>query len=347
MSSKRISAVDVGGTFTDFVHWDGETLTTGKLPSTPDQSEAIAEGTGEETGLLLHGTTVATNALLERRGAKTLLVTNPGFEDMIEIGRQERPSLYDTDSDRAEPVVDREFRHGFVDNAELARALDLHQPESVAVALLESYRDPSEELAIGEFLFDRHPELAVSLSHQVNGEFREYERVSTTTLNAYLQPAVTSYLQRLATRVQSQVLVMQSSGGLTSSAGASKLAASILLSGPAGGAVAAAACGREHGWDRVIAFDMGGTSTDVSRIEGGVPSLDSRRRIDGLACRMASVAIHTIGAGGGSIGWIDPGGALRVGPKSAGAWPGPACLRTGWRRAHRHRCQSRPRTSGE
>lgn len=329
MTIKRITGVDVGGTFTDFAHWDGQGFTTGKLPTSPNQADAIAAGLSSGVDQVLHGTTVATNALLERKGATTMLVTTPGFEDVIEIGRQDRPSLYDGDIDRAVSIVPSTHRLGWVDEATLVDTVRTLNPESVAVSLLESYARPAEELTIGEILNRTFPDLAVSLSHQVNGEFREFERTSTTALNAYLRPVVAHYLQNLGSVIEADLLVMQSSGGLTTPVGAAVLAASILLSGPAGGAIAAAACGSAHNWDRVIAFDMGGTSTDVCRIEGGVPSVDSLRTIEGLACRMPSVAVHTIGAGGGSIGWIDAGGALRVGPASAGAWPGPASYRRG------------------
>jgi len=320
--------VDVGGTFTDLVRWDGATLASGKLPSTPDQADAVAAGVGQLTGgvtesLLLHGTTVATNALLERRGARVALITNAGFEDLIEIARQDRPSLYDPFVDRPSPLVDRGMRIGWPCEADIVAQMDLHRPGAVAIALLGAYRDGSGELEIARVLDGFSP----SLSHQVNGEFREYERVATTVLNAYLRPVVGRYLTRLKDRLAGlvgKVLVLRSSGGLTTLTGASHLAASILLSGPAGGVVAAAACGSAHGWNRVISFDMGGTSTDVCRIEGGRPEVHPGRTIAGHVCRMPSVAVHTIGAGGGSIAWADQGGALRVGPQSSGAQPGPA-----------------------
>ena len=176
------------------------------------------------------------------------------------------------------------------------------------------------------------PSVPISVSHRVSGEFREYERISTTVLNAYLRPVVSTYLSALASSlagIVDRVLVMRSSGGLSSIESAADLAASIVLSGPAAGVVAAASCGSAHGWARVISFDMGGTSTDVCRIEGGRPEVGPERSIGGITCRLPSVAVHTIGAGGGSIGWSDPGGALRVGPHSAGAEPGPACYGRG------------------
>lgn len=323
--------VDVGGTFTDVVRWDGARLITTKLLSTSEQSEAVARGVDmvadSDNPILLHGTTVATNALLERKGARTVLITDAGFEDLIEIARQDRPSLYDPMADRPPPLVDRADRIGWADGTDLGSLLREHSPESIAIALLDSYRDGRAESLLATQAKAVFPGIPVSLSHVVSGEFREYERVVTTAINAYLQPPAARYLTALSERMGDRVrriLVMRSNGGLTPAAAAARLAASIVLSGPAAGVVAAAACGIAHGWSKVISFDMGGTSTDVCRIEGGSPEVASERTIAGIACRMPSVAVHTIGAGGGSIGWSDPGGALRVGPHSAGAWPGPA-----------------------
>ena len=328
--------VDVGGTFTDVARWDGARLTTAKLPSTADQSVAVAGGARQVGGgavdpLLLHGTTVATNALLERRGARTALLTNAGFEDLIEIARQDRPSLYDPMDDRPAPLVDRGDRWGWEPGTDLT-ALQQSSPESIAVALLNSFLDPAPESELAANLAALLPLTPISVSHRVSGEFREYERISTTVLNAYLRPVVSTYLSALAgslAGIVERVLVMRSSGGLSSIESAADLAASIVLSGPAAGVVAAAACGTANGWARVISFDMGGTSTDVCRIEGGRPEVGPERSIGGITCRLPSVAVHTIGAGGGSIGWSDPGGALRVGPQSAGADPGPACYGRG------------------
>jgi N-methylhydantoinase A len=324
--------VDVGGTFTDIARWDGTRLTTAKLPSTPNQSVAVAAGARQVGGprsdpLLLHGTTVATNALLERRGARTVLLTNDGFEDLIEIARQDRPSLYDPMDDRPQPLVERADRYGFDGVGFDAAALRSSSPESIAVALLNSFADPAPENHVASLVEAMFPSIPVSVSHRVSGEFREFERISTTVLNAYLRPVVSTYLTALAgslAGIVDRVLVMRSSGGLSSIQSAAELAASIVLSGPAAGVVAAAACGSAHGWARVISFDMGGTSTDVCRIEGGRPEVGPERSIGGITCRLPSLAVHTIGAGGGSIGWSDPGGALRVGPQSAGADPGPA-----------------------
>jgi len=327
-----ILGVDVGGTFTDLLLWDGSTIRTAKLPTTTsDQSEAVLAGSLELTehvDTFLHGTTTATNALLERDGARTLLVTSPGFEDVIEIGRQDRPSLYDTFADRPDPLILRSDRI-----ADLS-AVDPGAYEAVAVSLLHSYEDPTDEQEIAAELARVAPDVAVSISSDVVAEFREYERTSTTVLNAYLMPVVAAYLTRLEAGVQASGLadamgVMRSSGGLISGADAAALPASILLSGPAGGVVAAAAIGTALGRDHVIAFDMGGTSTDVCRIQDGRPEISYEREVAGFPCRMSSAAIHTVGAGGGSIAWVDPGGSLRVGPRSAGAEPGPACYARG------------------
>ncbi len=323
--------VDVGGTFTDFAAWDGHRLRVAKTSSTPDQSDAVATGgralIDEPMSLMVHGTTVATNALLERTGARTALITEEGFEDLIEIGRQHRPSLYDPFADRAEPLVPRSLRFGWTPGQSIAEI----DADAVAVCLRYSFLDPAGEEAIVAEMIRRG--LPVSASHRVAPEFREFERTSTTVVNAYLKPAVAEYLRLLEAKVvpdvAARVMVMRSSGGLMSVSEAATLPAAILLSGPAGGVVAAAAVGAALGHRHVISFDMGGTSTDVCRIEDSTPQLGFEREIDGLVVRMPTVAVHTVGAGGGSIGWLDPGGALRVGPRSAGALPGPASYRRG------------------
>ena len=345
------TAVDVGGTFTDVVSWDGTRLTTGKVPTTADQSVAVIEGIGRIAPggtRLIHGTTAATNAVLQRAGARTALVTDAGFEDLIEIGRQDRPSLYDLAVSRPVPLAPGALRLGLAGRAdaadgpspstaaltELCDRVAEADPEAIAVSLLFSFAHPDIEGDVGRALASRLPDVPVSLSSRVVAEFREFERASTTLLNAYLIPAVASYLDRLSryateAGVEGGVSVMRSSGGLISLADAAALPASIILSGPAGGAVAAAALGQALGLSTVVSFDMGGTSTDVCRIEGGRPEVGYERSIDGLPCRMPSVAIHTVGAGGGSLAWADEGGALRVGPQSAGAIPGPAAYGRG------------------
>lgn len=341
-------AVDVGGTFTDVVFWEGRSLVTAKVATTPDQSDGLLVGV-EQLGArgveLVHGTTAATNAVLQRRGARTALVTDSGFEDLVEIGRQDRPALYDTTVTRSEPLCPPELRFGLPgratfdddggppDEAALIAAIGSAVPEAVAISLLYGFAHPAREIAVAGAIARALPGVAVSLSSQVAPEIREFERTSTTVLNAYLMPVVERYMRRLAERVEARTTVMRSSGGLISLERAAVLPAAIVLSGPAGGAVAAAALADAMGLGTVVSFDMGGTSTDVCRIESGRPEVVYSRSIDGLPSTMPSVAIHTVGAGGGSIGWVDSGGALRVGPASAGADPGPACYRRGGDRA--------------
>jgi N-methylhydantoinase A len=285
-----------------------------------------------EADRFLHGTTAATNALLERRGAETALITSPGFADVVEIGRQDRPSLYDSFADRPEPLVPRERRFEAATASDLDPALG--EAAAVAVSLLYGYQNSEQESEIAAALLERWPHLAVSVSSDVVPEFREFERTSTTLINAYLAPETGTYLRRLVERAEAAGLpgaidVMRSSGGLMPIDEAARLPAAILLSGPAAGVVAAAAVGDVLGRDRLVSFDMGGTSTDVCRIEGGRPEVLYERPVAGHPCRMPSVAIHTVGAGGGSVAWIDGGGSLRVGPRSSGAMPGPASYGNG------------------
>ena len=339
MTRSGALAVDVGGTFTDLVGWDGERIVTGKVPSTPhDQSVGVIDGartTGMVADRFLHGTTVATNALLEQRGARTALITTPGFCDVIEIGRQDRPSLYDSFADRAKPLVARRLRLAAEDAAHFDDP-SLDDVDAVAIALLYGYENPAVEEALAAAIRANHPELAVSLASRVAPEFREFERTSTTVVNAYLMPETGRYLERLGERAATagfptDIEVMRSSGGLIGLEDAAALPAAILLSGPAGGVVAAAAVGEVLGKRRLVSFDMGGTSTDVCRIEDGRPEVLYERPVAGYPCRMPSVAIHTVGAGGGSVAWVDEGRSLRVGPRSSGAAPGPACYGLGGR----------------
>ncbi len=308
-----IIGVDVGGTFTDVVVLRDGALTGLKVPTTPDQSDGVASAVAAADGdVFLHGTTAATNTLLEETGAEVALLTDPGYEDLIEIGRQDRPSLYDVSVDRPRPLVHRDRRFSSADEVTGA--------EIVAIALIDSFRDGSNERALAGKV-----SLPTVLSSVVSPEFREYERFATTVLSAYLTTSVAKYLTSLDDRLDIPVrLVMTSAGGLVPFAEAADVASRLVLSGPAGGAVAAAAVGTHHGHDSVISFDMGGTSTDVCRISGGVLSVGTGHRVAGRVNRVPSVPIQTIGAGGGSIGWVDEGGALRVGPRSAGATPGPA-----------------------
>ena len=324
--------VDTGGTFTDVVMADGRIT---KVLSTPaDPGQAVREGLGEETPeLLAHGTTVATNALLERRGAVVALVTTAGFADVIEIARQDRPSLYDLWADRPEPLVPRRLRlevEGRLDAAgtEIASVGPVpavpDDVEAVAVCLLHADLNPLHERAVAAAL-DGYD---VTCSSDVSPEFREYERTVTTVVNAYLRPRCRGYLAGLG-GLAGDVLVMTSAGGLIPTGEAADLPVALLLSGPAGGVVAGSAAAVSAGFEGAITFDMGGTSTDVCLIQGGVPEPAPGRRAAGLPIRLPSLDIHTIGAGGGSIARIDTGGALVVGPESAGADPGPACYGRG------------------
>ena len=328
-----IVAADVGGTFTDLVAVTDQGITTGKTPTTVDQSEGVALGlddlrSGHTADAFIHGTTVATNALLERAGATTALITDAGFEDVIEIGRQDRPSLYDAFDDRPPPLVQRRHRLG-IDSGQDAAPVLPDGIEALAIVLVDGHADREREQGVGRAIRDSHPGLPISLSSEVAPEFREFERTSTSVLNAYLTPITSAYLERLDDAIvgagrANSLSVMRSSGGLMAVPDAARLPVAVLLSGPAGGVVAAEAVARRLDLDSVISFDMGGTSTDVCRIDERGIDVTYERDIDGYACRMPSVGIHTVGAGGGSIAWVDPGGALRVGPQSAGAIPGPA-----------------------
>jgi N-methylhydantoinase A/oxoprolinase/acetone carboxylase beta subunit len=333
-------AIDTGGTFTDLVDDDGRVV---KVPSTPDDPahavrEAIAQVTGDgpRPSLLAHGTTVATNALLERRLGRVALITNRGFADLIEIARQARPALYDLHADRPEPLVPRAWRHEVAGRLD-ARGRELTPfdgvlpaldpaVESVAVCLLHSDLDARHERAVAEAL------VAVGIdavcSADVSPEFREYERIVTTVADAALRPVCRAYLDALHD-VADEVLVMTSAGGLVPVADAAAHPAHLLLSGPAGGVQAAAAVSAVCGFPDAVAFDMGGTSTDVCLVHGGAPAPAAAHTVGGFPIRLPSLAVHTIGAGGGSVAGLDPGGALTVGPRSAGARPGPACYGLG------------------
>jgi N-methylhydantoinase A len=326
--------VDVGGTFTDVVLFDGDSVSGRKLVTTADQSVAVARAL-EEAGVdsdavFLHGTTACTNALLEGRGARTALVTSKGFEDLVEIGRQARPSLYDSFVDRPPPLAPRSIRFGYAGDRDALREWVARAgPEAMAVALVRSYADPTEELELGARL-GAEVDIPVSVGALVSPAFREYERVATTVLNAYLTPEVAGYLARLdRATAAGQRLVMTSSGGLLPFESAVGYAGRLVLSGPAAGVVAATEMGRAKGHFSVISFDMGGTSTDVCRISGGRSAGTPRRSGAWWVNRVPSLPVRTIGAGGGSLAWVDEGGALRVGPRSAGSVPGPAAYGLG------------------
>ena len=346
--------VDVGGTFTDVVALVDGRIVTAKVPTTSEQSEGVLIGI-ERSGVdvaaidaFAHGTTVATNALLERRGVRTALITTEGFRDVIEIGRQNRASLYDLTASHPRPLVERELRFmvsercgpegaiAGLDEGSLKQALDEIReagPEAVAVCLLFGYLHPEHEVDVATAVRARWPEMHVSVSHEILAEFREFERFSTTIADAYLAPKLGAYLRALAESCDeagvSRPLVMQSSGGVMSLERAVSNAAACVLSGPAAGVVGASHVAGASGFDDVLTFDMGGTSTDVAPVVGGRVQRTTEGAIGGVPIKLPMVDVHTVGAGGGSIAWIDDGGALRVGPRSAGADPGPACYGKG------------------
>ncbi|NPB09290.1 MAG: hydantoinase/oxoprolinase family protein [Thermodesulfobacteria bacterium] len=342
-------AVDTGGTFTDFVAESEGRLLTHKVPSTPeDPSRAVLKGLAELGGhpaVLLHGTTVGTNAFLTRRGAKVLLITTAGFEDVIFIGRQNRPKLFDFWVQKPRPLLSRRQVVGVPERVnargEVLKALSSGELEvlrrfvtekgfeSVAVSLLHSYANPIHERKIKEALSGTG--VPLSLSSEILPEFREFERTSTTLVNAYLAPIMARYVGQLARNLpQTKIFLMQSSGGLMPAEAAGRRAAATLLSGPAGGVHGAFTLARLLGLEKIITFDMGGTSTDVSLCDGE-PTYTRQYVLEGYPVHLKMIDIHTIGAGGGSIASFDKGGALRVGPESAGADPGPACYGKGGR----------------
>jgi len=357
--------VDVGGTFTDaaLVEETGA-VHTAKVPSTParwpisDRSDAVlaavrivldrAGAQAQAVERFAHGMTVATNALLEGRTAVTALLATDGFTDVIELGRQNRAHLYDLCRSAPAPLVPAELRFGVCERMgpdgplrklvaararETVEQLARGEPEAVAVALLHSYADDSHERALGALVSELAPDAHLSLSCDLVGTFREYERTATTVLDAALSPPLSSYLRRLCADARALGLrepqIMQSSGGLTEAQRAGAHAALTVLSGPAGGVAGALALTAPAGERRVLCFDMGGTSCDVCLIDGGEVAETAERTIAGRPLSLPALDIHTVGAGGGSIAWRDPGGALRVGPASAGADPGPACYGRG------------------
>jgi N-methylhydantoinase A len=349
-------AVDTGGTFTDCIWTERGRVRILKVFSTPsDPSQAILQALKEVCVrgplILLHGTTVATNTLLQRKGARVALVTTSGFEDAIEIGRQARPKLYDFFFDRVTPLVSPGLRFGVQERTnseacvltapsieelqDLKYTLQSADPEAIAISFLFSFANPQNERAVAVALQDLG--LPLSISHEILPEFREYERTSTVVVNAYLQPVMQKYLENLErsagqlstgenpfppARNSSRIFVMQSSGGITALRAAAREPVRTVLSGPAGGVVGAAAVARRSGIDRIISFDMGGTSTDVALVDGQIRT-SAQQEVAGLPVGVPMLDIHTVGAGGGSIARFDAAGALRVGPESAGADPGP------------------------
>ena len=359
MSGGLRVGVDSGGTFTDICVWDGATgrIHVWKVSSTPsDPSDAIAAGVAQAVpdggGIAYfgHGTTVATNALITGRGAQTGLITTAGFRDLLELRRQKRDSLYDIQTrkppilasrDRRLEVHERVLFDGTIltpiDEAEVraaARRLRDAGVGSVAVCLLFSFLEPAHEQVVKRVLLEEVPNAFISVSHEVAPEFREYERLTTTVVNAYLGPIMRSYLRRLRPRlagigVTAPVHLTQSNGGVISSEAAQAFPVRTVLSGPAAGVAAARALGGFSGHPDLITFDMGGTSTDVALLTGGRARMAGDAVVHGYPLKLAMLDIHTVGAGGGSIAHVDPGGLLKVGPQSAGADPGPVCYGRG------------------
>jgi N-methylhydantoinase A len=343
-----ILGVDVGGTFTDAVLVEEGRIRTAKVPTARRQEESVlaaARAVAADTVDLerfAHGTTVATNALLERRGARTSYVGNAGFEHLLHLRRQTRAHLYRLCAEHPEPLVPLERCFGVrgrlgpegeLEPLELDSLPDLDGAEAVAVCLLFAFRDPSHERVLAAELRRRHPGVHVVASHELAPEFREYERASTTAADAYLAPVTSGYLRALVAAAAEarlpEPVVMLSSGGVLPAGEAAEHPARLLISGPAGGVVGAGLVARSAGFEHAIAFDMGGTSTDVCLLPDGRAERVSEREVGGLPIRVPSVDVHTVGAGGGSLVRRDAGGALRVGPESAGADPGPACYGRG------------------
>ncbi len=355
--------VDTGGTFTDLCAFEeaaGNVIVT-KVPSTPSNpSHAVMNGIRkliDRDGILpghlcflIHGTTVATNALLEHKGARTALLTTEGFEDVLHIGRQNRPRLYDFQAVRPAPIVPRNLRFGLPERVlytgEVLRPLDETRTReiverireqgirSIAVSLLHAYANPVHEQRVAEIIAELLPDAQVTISSEVLPEFREYERTSTVCINAYVMPRVNDYIadlerQMKETGIASDLYIMQSNGGVITARTARRMSARTVLSGPAGGALTGVFISRAAGRPNVITIDMGGTSSDICLIEGGAPRLTTESEIGGYPIKLPMIDINTIGAGGGSIARIDAGGALRVGPESAGADPGPVCYGRG------------------
>ena len=358
-----VVGVDVGGTFTDFCLFNRRTneVLVYKVPSTPeDPSRAILDGLAtakkqhgirsEDISHFAHGTTIATNALIQRTGARVAMITTAGFRDLIEIGRQVRPRIYDLKADAPEPLVRRQLRFEVrervgprgevitpLTDEEVGRVVELVASSDVdccAICLLFSFLNGDHERRIAAALQERLPKLYVSISSEVQPEFREYERFSTTALNSFLQPKVTGYMRSLRTALAGEagratIGISQSAGGLMDINRACELPIRTALSGPAAGVVGAVAVAAQSFERNLITLDIGGTSTDVSLIENGVASMAYGRDIANFPVRLPSIDIHSVGAGGGSIAFVGPDGLLKVGPMSAGAVPGPACYQRG------------------
>ena len=344
-----IIGVDTGGTFTDFVYIEDSEVKIFKRLSTPaNPAEAVLDGIERiakgKIKNIVHGSTVATNAILERKGVKTALITNRGFEDIIDIGRQNRERLYDLHYEKPKPIVPKNLRFGIkgrllftgeiiedADEEEIKEALNIISSsgvESIAVSLLFSYVNEQHEKLVEEI--SQKYNIPVSCSYKVLPEFREFERTSTTVLNAYVSPIMHRYITYLKNHLNEDDIlrIMQSNGGSISAETAMTESIRTILSGPAGGAVGAFEIARLAGFNKIISFDMGGTSTDVSLMDENL-SYTYESKISGMPIKVPMIDINTVGAGGGSIAYIDEGGALRVGPESAGADPGPICYGKG------------------
>jgi N-methylhydantoinase A len=359
--------IDVGGTFTDVVLIDdrsGQIHYTKTLTTPANRAIGVMNGLAQilelaaveaaQIDYIVHGTTTGTNALIERKGARTGLITTAGFRDVLEIARIERPDagLYDIFVDLPAPLVPRYLRAEVSERVaadgqvvrpldeESARAaihyLQAQKVEAIAVSLIFSFRNPNHERRIRELCCRLFPEAVVSLSSEIAPEFREYERTSTVVINAYLQPVITRYLDNLVKAMEQRygqldLRIMQANGGSMSVTDAKARAVNMVNSGPAGGALAAAFVGRLSGDDQIVGVDMGGTSFDIGLIVGGRPHTSSEGHFEGYPVKIPMIDVHAIGAGGGSLAWIDKGGALNVGPESAAADPGPACYGRGFR----------------
>lgn len=361
-----VVGIDTGGTFTDVVLWD---LAAGvelrlKAPTTPaDPARGILEalaaalartgGTGGDVALVAHGTTLATNAVLEGKWARTGLISTEGFRDILDLARQRRPSFFNLDIEKPTPPAVRDRRIDVPERMSpegdvvrpldetavraAARQLAAENCAAIAICFLHSYANPEHERRAAEIVREEAPRVFVSASSDVLAEFREFERFATTTVNASLTPVIDRYLAALETGLAElgaagALRVMQSNGGAATAGEVRRLPVNTFFSGPAGGVIGAAAAGVAAGYPDLVTFDMGGTSTDVSLVEGGVPGRRNVREMGGFPVRARTLDLHTIGAGGGSLAWIDPGGLLKVGPASAGAEPGPACYVRGGER---------------
>ena len=350
--------IEVGGTFTDLIAIDGDGVRVAKVPSVPASPEegvfaALAAARIDLANVtdLVHGSTVATNAVLERKGALTAFVTTAGFRDLLLIQRQDRPKVYELIYKKPVAVVERrdviEIAERMLADgsaatpldpvaaeATLADALAARPFEAVAVCFLNAYANPAHEHAVAALIRKRFPQLYVSCSADISREFREYERASTTALSAYVQPIIDRYVGRFEERLaregfSGRFSIMQSNGGRLPAAAIRRNAISALFSGPAAGVTGAVRQAGASGYENLVTFDMGGTSTDVCLVTNGAPVIAPETAVDGLPVRTPVVDIASVGAGGGSIVWRDPGGMLRVGPRSAGADPGPACYGRG------------------